>query len=210
MTRLITASLIGSIEWYKNCPSSWKAKAAKDLQNSLARIYTEPMSEAVKRGIAFEDDICKRAVFDTEAVHVPTVQTFVDECKGGEFQKKTKRFVFIDGFEYCLYGKIDVAFPDMLKDLKTTGKWKGEESYLNTFQHKLYCYNEHISKFRYVVGVFDDKVSLVPDQVYTIDYEVEDWAKLEKEVYTTVINAVKFLSTSKTWLDLYTHKFSQY
>jgi len=210
MNRLITASLIGSIEWYKTCPASWKAKAAKDLQNTLARIYSEPMSAAVKRGIAFEDDICKRAVFDTETAFVPPIQTFIAECKGGEFQRKTKRFIEVDGFEYCLYGKIDVAFPDILKDLKTTGKWKGADNYLNSFQHKLYCYNEHVPKFRYVVGVFDTEGSLIPNDVHLIDYEVKDWHALEKEMYSTIRDTIKFLSQSKTWFDLYTARFSQY
>ena len=55
---LVTSSILDSFSWLSNCPPSWKEKALEEFGNSLKRIYT-PLSPAVKRGMDFEDRICR-------------------------------------------------------------------------------------------------------------------------------------------------------
>lgn len=133
MSRLVTASLIGSINWYKNCYPTQKQKAAKDLRNMLARIAT-PASPALLLGIKFENAVCKATALKPEEVagndHFKWI---VEETRGGQFQRKTTSMLNIDGYDYCLYGKIDAWFPDIIKDIKTTSNYKGEDSYKKSF-----------------------------------------------------------------------------
>ena len=210
MSRLITTSLLGSIDWYNNCPESWKERALKDLTNTLSRIYTKPNVKA-KRGMDFEKLLYNVLEMDKEEKMISSdfFRTIARTCKGGIFQKKIKRFIEIDEEEYCLFGKVDVWFPNIIKDIKTTGNYKGRDSYLKGFQHKLYCYIEHISLFEYIIAIFkDDKISI--DELRIIAYEVENWDELEKEVINKIKEVVTFLKETHNFLDLYLEKFSLY
>ena len=208
MSRLITPSLIGSISWLKTCPPSWKAKAALDLKNQLGRIKT-PMSPALELGIRFEDAVVKATALKPEEVtgsdHFKWV---VEEGRGGQFQRKTSVMLDIDGFVYCLYGKIDAWFPDIIKDFKSTSNYKGPDNYLKSFQHKMYLYNENMTKFRYVIAEFDKDQKIIGH--YAVDAELNDRLALEAEIVSTIKEAIAFLSSNTELFTLYTTKFSLY
>lgn len=208
MSRLITASLIGSIKWYKTCYPTQKQKAALDLRNQLGRVKT-PLSPALDLGIRFEDAIIKATALKPEEVtgseHFKWV---VEEVRGGEFQRKTSVMLAIDGFDYCLYGKIDAFFPEIIKDIKSTSNYKGVENYTTSFQHKLYCYNEKVRYFRYLVGEFDKDQKLIGH--HAIDIDLPDPIALEAEIVKTIKEAIAFLSSNTELFTLYTTKFSLY
>jgi hypothetical protein len=205
VSRLITPSLLGAIDWYLDSPRSWKEKAYKDLTNQLGRVYDNTPKPAMELGIKFEDTVYAYAgVKGKGSTHF---QWFVDECAGGVFQRKTKSIIKIDDIEYCLYGKMDVWFPDIIKDIKTTSNYKGKSHYLKTFQHKMYCFNEKIDKFRYLVAIFDDRQKIVDKDA--IDYVVEDPIALEADVINRVKEAVNFLSADEELFKLFTTKFSK-
>ena len=208
MSRLITPSLIGSISWFKSCPLSWKAKAALDLKNQLARIRTPP-SVACDLGIRFENAVVKATALKPDEVkgseHFKWV---VEEGRGGQFQRKTSVMLDIDGFEYCLYGKIDAWFPDIIKDFKTTSNYKGADNYLKSFQHKMYLYNEKMTKFRYVVAVFNDDQKIIDH--HAVDVELNNRLALEQEIVSTIKEAVAFISSNTELFTLYTTVFSKH
>lgn len=90
MSRLITASLVGSIDWLTSCPPSWKPKAEEDLKNQLSRIWVEPPADSPLRlGQDFEKMVYAHAdrklVTHEGSEHF---QWFVEQCRGGVFQKK--------------------------------------------------------------------------------------------------------------------------
>jgi len=209
MSRLITASLIGAIDWLNKCPPSWKVGALEDLTNQLGRIYGPVMPGPMKRGIELETAVYAHAEHQSNSGSIH-FQWLVFECRGGVFQKKTKRFIELDGYEYCLYGKMDAWFPDVIKDVKTTGRYGGRQKYLDSFQHKLYCYLEQIGKFKYIIGEFDGDHPSKLIAHHEIEYEVQDWEELREEVLNRVKTAIEFLKGNKKLFDLYTTTFSRY
>ena len=208
MSRLITPTLIGSISWLRSCYPSQKPKAALDLKNLLARKYG-PMSPALELGIKFENAVVKAT--SLEPADVKGSEHFkwiVKEVRGGEFQRKTSVMLTIDDAEYCLYGKEDAWFPDIIKDIKTTSNYKGEYSYMKSFQHKMYMYNENISKFRYVIAEFDGDQKIIDH--HSVDIEIVDRSALEAEIISTIKEAVAFLKQNTELFTLYTTVFSKH
>lgn len=209
MSKLITASLVGAVDWLQKCPPSWRTKALDDLTNQLARRSFDVPPPSMQRGMDFEAAVYSRAglVNNKGSEHF---MWFVEQCRGGIFQKKTKRYVEIDGVEYCLYGRIDVWFHDVIKDIKTTGRYRGKEKYLDSFQHKLYCFTERIPKFKYLVAEFQGDADHFIVARHEIEYVVEDWARLRKEVLEKVRSVITFLKHDEELFELYNTTFSRY
>jgi hypothetical protein len=229
MSRLITASLISSVDWLRTCPDSWKERAYEGLRSSLARGAWKP-TLAIKKGIAFENDVYKIigdskgedgliAFADTVS---PELKRVLLTCRGGVFQNKNKEYLDIDDAEYCIYGKEDVLFKKgspmydkgHILDIKTSGKWGGRSKYLNTWQHKLYCYIERIPTFQYLVAVWEDALtdSRKIASIHTADYEVpnEDFDALREEVIKKVRDTVSFLAADEELWSLYLNTFSMF
>lgn len=211
MSRLITPSIIGAVDFLRTCPASWKEKAYTDLSNQLNRVYSPTLPPAAALGITFENAVYSMASKNIIDKGSDYFQQCVKECIGGTFQRKTKRFIEVDGFEYCLYGKIDVFFPAIIKDLKTTSNYKGRDSYLSSMQHIIYCFNESINNFRYVVAEFngDEKSPKIID-VHLIDYVCKDMSVLRDVIIEKIRQFISFLEEDKKLLLAYTNKFSLY
>lgn len=209
MSNLITPSLISSVNWLKTCPPTWKVKAYNDLKNTLARIYMEPSPE-IKRGIE-----CERKVNEilTSRVDVSMVKCsdnfkkLLTYCNGYTQQKVTKKILTIDDEEYCLYGKIDYYKPDHIIDLKTTNEYKPSK-YLNSYQHKIYCYIERITKFTYLVAEFykSDKIT----KVVGLEILFDEFDLIEKEIILKIKEVISFLKLDDTLFTLYKTTFSKY
>ena len=98
--------------------------------------------------------------------------------------------------------------PTIIKDIKTTSSYKGPEKYTESVQHKLYCYNERISCFRYLVAEFDANEQLIAHHAIDIDLPKHD--ELEKEVISTIKEVISFLSQHTELFALYTNVFSKH
>ena len=182
---LMTASILDSFKWMITCPASWKDKAVKDFTNALNRIYTD-MDPAVKRGIDFENRICRDLYLGRDAFvnrHSDLLLPFFEKCAAGRQQVTVKKEVVVDGQKILLYGKADIYIPGTggpgtgaakIIDIKTTGKWKGIESYTSKAQHLLYMVADNCKEFEYLVAVFDDSIgkaeTIVPIPI-TMSYE---------------------------------------
>jgi hypothetical protein len=228
MSRLITASLIGSVEWFKNCPPSWKQQAYNDLSNTLNRKAWDP-SVAIKKGIAFEDAVYRILSADPNAYedekYSDNFRTVLAACAGGQFQRKAKKFIDIEiggeTAEYCLYGKLDVFHTEngtlgpLIIDIKTSAKWGGRSKYLNTVQHLMYCLMEKVADFKYIVGIWDDaddEDNRTLEEVKAVDYTVpnNDFKELEAEVIERIKDTVYVLQSDEDLWKAYTTKFSRY
>ena len=161
MGNLITSSLLDSIDWYRQCPDSWKEKAYKDLSDKLNRIYG-PMNPEVQRGIDFEAKVCslldapESTFMEVFKSHDPGVRQFWTLCHGGRFQSTLKSYITIDGTQYTLYGKSDILFPDRIVDIKTTANYKGPANYRGKTQHLVYIVASKIPTFTYLIAEFND------------------------------------------------------
>ena len=221
MSRLITPSVIGAVEWLRAAPDkindkgvNWRTQARIDLENQLGRV---PWSEANSNklsfvlGHKFEDTVYAYAHKDQVDGGSEHFNWFVDKCKGGIFQKKSKRIITLDGVEYCLYGKLDVWFPDRILDIKTTRRYKGQQGYLDSFQHIMYCFNENIMDFEYLIAEFEDKDEKPKIlEHHEIKFHAESRDYLRERVESAVKSFVKFISSDQKLFELYTTKFTQY
>lgn len=149
---LITQDLVSALEWQENAPESWKDKANEDLLNKLNRAPFDfsTLADAAKIGIDMEKQIARCAKMH-KVVGTEHMQKLITMCIGGEFQKKLKKGVTIDGYDCFLYGKADVAFSDKLYDIKTTKKYN-EDKYAESFQGLFYSYINKTKQFDYLVA----------------------------------------------------------
>lgn len=207
MSRLITTSLISSIDWFKIAPVHWKAKAYEDLLNQLNRIWLEPKN-AIKLGINFEKRIYNYLQHKRKTTN-KDLEWFIIQCKGGEVQKKIKKFIEINDVEYCLFGKVDVYFPDCLIDIKTTSSYKGKEYYKKSFQHLLYCYITNIHYFKYLVAVFDSD-GKIEDKIEIPINLTESQDELRHTVEQKVKETIEFIQADYQLMKAYKDKFCLY
>ncbi|RLI53611.1 MAG: hypothetical protein DRP09_15315 [Candidatus Thorarchaeota archaeon] len=212
MALLLTPTLFQSIDWMEKCPPSWKTRARQSLSDTLNRVWNP--NKAIERGIAYERALCdepRAKVTSTVPTHLLDKFNNAYElihAEGGVFQKPTKKFLDYDGKEWLLYGKMDVAFPDKIIDIKTTGNYKGRSSYLNSWQHKVYCLTSRIADFQFIVYEFNEDGVL--HDIYVIDYHVDDFVALEKEVMEKVDSVIKFLRADKELLRAFLNKYNKY
>jgi hypothetical protein len=202
MSKLVTTSLLDAIDWCKSAPSTfkpngettWKEDAYLQLKATLGREPWKP-TPAIVRGIDFENSIYS-ILKDKKEDTVQCSDAFrkvLYDCKGGEFQKRTKTIIEMDGVEYCLYGKIDVFFPDKIIDIKTTGKYGGRDKYLGTSQHHIYCFGENIHNFEYIILEFVDEGTKSIRGVHHVTYESPGIEEEEKYIKGKIQDMLTFL-----------------
>ncbi|NIU83372.1 MAG: hypothetical protein GWN64_07795 [Candidatus Thorarchaeota archaeon] len=203
-SRLITASFIGSVNWYLNCPQNWKQKAYDDLSNQLNRVSWKP-TPAIQHGIEFENTVYELVRQGSLDLGTPEFRKVLAKCDGGTFQDKLKAFEVIDGETYCLFGKTDVKFENQIIDIKTTGEFK-REKYENSFQHVLYMYITGIEFFEYLVVEWDEFPRIA--SVNSVDIE-QDNPKIEyhDRVVDEVRRAMQFLDERPILKKAYLEKF---
>lgn len=224
MSKLITPSLFGSIKWLETAPSSYQEKAYEDLRGMLARDQKWDPSPQIIRGMDFEkkvQEVLQKYKKDPEGLSNLKVskefREFLTACKGGEWQKKTKTYMTIDGTEYCLYGKIDVDFPIKIIDVKTTGKepWKGfNHKFLSSAQHKIYCHNEKKPDFVYIIALFNDPkggpLAKKISSVHYVNYHVDSFDKLTEEIREIIGEILMFFEQYPDLFKLFNTKYSKY
>jgi len=210
MAKLITPTLLNSLAWLEHCPSSWREKAQTDLMNTLSRNYGpwEEAPEAVRKGVEFENEVYKWANKDRAGRGSKKFNEVCDMVKGGNFQKKSKKFLTIDGVEYCIYSKLDVRLPNKIIDLKTTMNYRGQDKYLDTMQHKFYCYTEDCADFEYLVITWD--IGYTIDRIIPILYHMDDILEVEQEIVDNVKHFVAFLERNSELEEAYENKFCLY
>lgn len=220
---LVTSSILDSFAWLSNCPPNWKEKALEEFNNSLKRIYT-PLSPAVKRGMDFEDRICRdlyvsRDIFEKK--HGMVTMEFYDLCKGGTQQAVLKKTITVDDQPYVLYGKADIFFPEIIYDIKTTGRFKGFQAYTERAQHLMYQTASGIPAFKYLVAVGSDKQVPVErggksfmeeqwcvDSVIPIDVTM-DPKEAQERLEDRIRVFIKFIAADKGMLADYVNIFTR-
>jgi len=199
---LITPSFLDAIEWCKKAPDSpckwdpsktWKEQAYFDLKNTLARIWTGDANPAIQRGMKFEATVYSLLKQGADVQCSEEFRFFLDKCRGGQFQGVTKSFISIGTQSYCLYGKMDCKHDKVIQDIKTTQDYKGQQKYLGNTQHKIYCVNEGIPDFEYLVAEFKDESSLKIVRTHCVEYHATDLKVVEEEIKAKIVDAMAFL-----------------
>lgn len=174
MDLLITPTLLNSYNWLRNCPPNWKDRAYSDIMNTLER---KPFvtNKAIEKGNNFEQAVYANA--NSNLDNISASGFFIDVCKrvkGYDFQKSIKLNFEVDDDEYCCYGKIDCYSPQEIIDIKTTGKFKGDNQYLSGWQHLFYTSIPDVPKFTYLVVEWNDEDSSIIKSVNEVKYNMED------------------------------------
>ena len=146
----------------------------------------------------------------TVDVGSPHFQEVANDCLGGTFQGVLQKDLDIDEVPVHFYGKTDVSFPRIIKDIKTTLNWKGQDKYLKGYQHKVYLGISGVKKFEYVVVVWEDetsdKIRSVKRAIYNpFTFGVEP--DLEYDIVEAVRELFEYLRANNLWDDYY-HTFS--
>jgi len=214
MALLITPTLLDAYDWMNKAPRDWKKRAFDDFSRKLNRTKWDP-TPAIKRGIDFEKKVYANCNRDLETFKSSEIfKEVCEESRGGKFQEKLKKIIIVDGKEYLLYGKTDVFFPKIIKDIKTTKNYKGQSKYLGGWQHIVYCYVANIKKFRYVVVEWSDEIEeddkLVPAEVFKIDYTMEDRDFNKQRITEQVHDMMQFIDGDDLLSHAYYKKYNMY
>lgn len=207
---LVTASLLDSYSFAISAPPSWKSRALAGFIQQIRREKGDYPSW-VTAGIDFEDavyKVCNRSKTFLKAMEVDSSKEFkkvVQACYGGEFQKKLSKRLTIDGNKCYFFGKLDVDFKEMTKDIKTCIKWSGKSKYLKKIQHKLYLWMNDKFKFEYVVVHWKDheKEPNVIRRVHTIEYTNPGHTILENDIVQLTRSMLQFIHEQGLWEDYY-------
>lgn len=207
MSKLITASLIQAIDWYEKCPQSWKERAHIDLKNQLSRIFPDPVPAPMAQGMAFEKAIYSKMNSDLTLLEASDEFKMVcQECKGGQVQKKIKKYYEVGNVDYCLYGKTDVFFNDYIIDIKTTGKFS-RAKYVDSFQHKLYMFITKIPLFYYIIVEWQEYPKI--QSVNKLELLAND-DYFDSEIIATIKGMNHFFKHNPELRELYDNKFNQF
>lgn len=214
MSLLVTPSLLNGFDWLNGCPASWKDKAHEDFEKQLKRIYDEEMPEPIRAGVHFE-----KAVYAMAHKKSPNREKgsqffwqVVDRVKDGAFQQKTKKYVDIDGLEYCLYGKIDVRLPNEIVDIKTTTNYRGQRKYLDGWQHIMYTFTTGVSKFTYLVVEWQQVANKQYEilDLHEVTYDADDRALLKEMIVEHIKRLLRWLEVRPDLKLAYEKTFSLY
>jgi hypothetical protein len=204
-SKLITPTLFDAMDWYLKCPPSWKNKAYTDLYNKLNRIWSTNIH--VEKGMELE----KTAIKWCNKKELKGSEKFQELCtqiQGGEYQVKRKMIVTINNVDYCWYGKLDVCFPSVIVDIKTTGSWKGKSNYLSKWQHEFYCLITGIKFFKYIVVEWTDDYKI--KDIHYIDYKVENFDIIKDEITEKTKEFIDFLELYDELKIAYYDKYNLY
>jgi len=214
---LVTQALVSSINWSLNAPNTvidlekggdgiitWSEKAYLDLYNMLSRIPTS-FPEAAKQGVEFEKMVYKHAN-NTEIKGSKEFQKICEEVRGFSFHQK-KGFNLEIAHENCyLFGKFDAIKLPIIKDIKTTANYK-KGKYLESFQHKLYCYITGATEFEYLIAEWDTYPKI--KNVHKETFDNTDQKFLEEDVLNTIELCFQDLKSLGLW-DIYREKYCLY
>lgn len=216
-TLKVAPTLLNSFDFYMGCPESWKVRAYEGLVNTLRRAPFKPTPEITK-GLQFEDQVQKRVegcmTLGWNSEELPGSVEFkvvCDHCMQGNFQIwGHKTYDVPDYGKVETYGKADVLFPiwserypaGKIIDIKTTGKFKDERKYTESWQHLFYSMFWGIPYFQYIVAVWAGPESTRIARLKGIDIQV-DLATAEERIVARVHDFFTWLRLNGLWEDYF-------
>jgi hypothetical protein len=212
---LVTQDLISSVDWALKAPNTqvkeaeegltWRKKALIDLENKLNRVKGD-FPIAAQRGVDFENKVYSFISKGKLNVGSGNFQKVLQRLKNHTFQEKIKITEKISNYECFLYGKIDAYKPGDMIDIKTTQEYK-KEKYLNSIQHKLYCYGKKETRFTYIVVEWLDYP--VIKNVHRVEINIDDLDLLRLEVHCKILETFETLKDLDLW-EAYREKYCLY
>lgn len=212
---LITSSLLDSYAYYKTTKN--KITAFYDFVSMLRR-EKRPTPAPAQRGIDFENLICHNCnnmdipelLEKAEQVYNGqenpyVIKVMADKCRGGEQQAKVFKDIDVNGTTYHLFGYADILFPLKILDIKTCGRYKGEQYYRDRVQHHIYSVCTGIDVFEYVIADFEN--TSAPQSYKEVSLVLNPEKSME--VISSRIEELMFFLKQKNLYDDYVNIFSR-
>lgn len=216
-TLKLAPTLLNSFDFYMHCPENWKSRAWEGLTSAIKRKPFIPTPE-IQKGLKFEDAVQKRVegckTFGWNLWDLPgstEFKTVAHHCMDGKFQVWGRKSYDVPGYgEVLTQGKADVLFTagsekwkdGKIIDLKTTGNFKDERKYTESWQHLFYCKFWDIPYFQYIVAVWESPESEKISQVKSINMSIDLDSAEERIVEHTKL-FFQWLNLNNLWDDYY-------
>lgn len=203
---LVTPTLLDSFEFAKNAPPSWKARAMKDFISMITRARVS-YPKWVKEGSKLEDDVYKacrlKQLAGIEFDGSDLFKELVNLCYGGTFQGQLSKVAKVGEHEVYYFGKTDVDFPEITKDIKTTINFRGDHKYETKWQHKLYSWMNNKERFEYIIAVWKGEHDYTLKDVKTIPITLSDRKRLDRDIQLVTLELFEFVRANDLWKDYF-------
>ncbi len=207
MALLIAPTLLNSFDWLNRCPSSWKERAYDSILSTLNR---EPflMNEAIRKGQDFEKEVYRLA--NTDLDELDSSEMFKQVCRrvrGFEYQKSLKYFFKVDGIEYVCFGRTDCYSEKEIVDIKTTANFKGDNQYLNGWQHIFYPTMANVPDFTYLVVEWAEDGSM--GAIHEVKHKMESLEENLKIIGEGIRNFIEYIEHDDKMKTAYYTKYNR-
>ena len=171
--KYITTSLLSSFKYWQE-----SEKPIDEFMNTLNKIKT-PTTEAMQRGIDFENDIQQHCIeFKNEILnendkisseYANCIYKITNIVKGGLWQCKVQKEIKINNQDFMLFGYADVIKENAIYDIKTTAVYELGK-YNTSTQHLIYMYCTGIKNFEYLIAQGGETL----ENFYRESYSMQD------------------------------------
>lgn len=162
MPRLISPTFLDSFAYYQSIENEESyERSRQELLDRLRGVKTPP-TEAMLRGIQFEQDVCDvmdgktiSAERKLKAEHIGIINSVARMLHGASRQVHVGHWL---DSETLIHGYVDFLLPGLIVDTKTTGRAYEWGKYLDNCQHLTYLVSLSpfgYMRFKYIVVTFN-------------------------------------------------------
>lgn len=154
MSYWMTQSLLSSWQHFLDADDLWADKSWASFLSALRR-EEQPLTEAMKKGIQFEDDINRTVAGEKldrkEDRRAKAVARFSRICRGGQSQVPVSGELSIGGLDLVLYGVCDYVKAGIIYDIKRVTRYEYGK-YQHSPQYSMYLHLiPSASRFDYLI-----------------------------------------------------------
>lgn len=130
----------------------WRKREDANLQELLDLLDHKPTptTELMQAGIDFENEVQKVCETDGYVSDDNVANEVAAEVKGALWQVPIKTEVKVDGSKIMIFGRMDCALRDWVKDIKRVKSYDLGK-YFDSIQHLVYMQATNIPNFKYLV-----------------------------------------------------------
>lgn len=213
-TYLITPTLIQSWQYWYSYDGDNEEEVKSSFLTTLRREKT-PTSEAMQKGINFENDIqavCKKEYqfydysykleknLEVIDKYEECISSIADILNTGMWQIALQKEIQIADTNFLLYGKADVIKEDTIFDIKYTTNANNYDlgKYSDSIQHLLYMFCAELNIFQYIIS--DGKS-------YWLEYYNLSNAQIYSALSEKISNFYSFLQNNQEFLKIFQEKW---
>lgn len=193
----ITPSLLNSFLFYK---TDRRIDKKEHFLKTLKKEFTS--NEAIEKGQLFEKQIQDFTENKIQENLLSSNQLLIaKEVQGGDWQKDVRKEIFIHNKTFVLNGRCDIYKPEIIYDIKTTGKYE-KDKFKDSMQHRIYmyCSPDKTENFEYLINLWGKEDNIIKE-FYKMNELVEN------EIFNCVTDFIKLMNINEEMLNIYKEKW---